>query len=408
MISPGSRVKNNKEKMRHTRFKIWTLELCAAASPNVSRALFSAVCGLILLLGFSVSSAQVKEEPKCVNCPPTPAPTIKPAPSPSRTTVTPPTRTTPVPMVRATPRPPTVHSRQSKRVYNEGVAPAEKSLATDTKVSIALCVSEGSVKINGWDRDEIRVFVDEGTEVGFLIRSKNRQSGKPNLIEILGYDPQKNKEPNLDKCLSGDTIEIDVPRNTTITNLQGTEADIAIDSINKVAKVKNIGGNISLNNIAQGIVAETSEGDVMVERSSGTMRLSNTNGNIIVFETDTNDVGDIFSARTNSGAITLQQIAHRQIETKSISGSIRYNGEFVSGGQYTFDTTNGSINLSIPVESSCTVNASYGGVFQSDIPLKDAVTTDTGRVKNLTGRLGTGDANMTLVTLSGAIRIRKK
>lgn len=404
MISPGSRERNNKEKMRHAKLKIWILELCAKAAPNVSRALFSSVCVVVLLLGFSVSFAQVKDEPKCVNCPPTPTPTVRPTPRPAA----PPTRTAPVPVIRPTPTRPTVISRQSRRVHNEGITPAEKSIATDAKVNISLCVSEGTVKINGWDRDEIRAFVDGGTEVGFLIRSKNRQSGKPNFVTILGYDPQKNKEPDLDKCLAGDVIEIDVPRGTTVTSLEGIEAVISIESVNKVTKVTNVGGNIFLNNIAQGVVAQTNEGDVTVERSSGTMRLVSRNGNIIVFDTETNDVGDIFSARTSSGAITLQQIAHRQIETKSISGSIRYNGEFVSGGQYTFDTTNGSINLSIPIESSCLVNASYGGVFQSDIPLKDAVTTATGQVKKLTGTLGTGDANVVLITHSGAIRIRKK
>lgn len=404
MISPEADAKNNKEKMRNAKLKILTLELCEKSAPIVSRAIFSIACAFVLMIGFSVSFSQVKDEPKCVSCPPTPTPTIKPTPRPA----TPPHRTTPIPMVRPTPRPPITHSRRSMRVHNEGIAPAERAIATDSKVNISLCVSEGTVKINGWDRDEIRAFVDGGSEVGFLIRSKNRQSGKANLVEILGYDPQKNREPNLDKCLAGEVIEIDVPRGTTITGLRGIEADISIESVNKVSKLINVGGNIFLNNIKNGVNAETREGDVNVEKSSGSMRLVSTNGNIIVFETETNDVGDIFSAKTNSGAITLQQVNHRQIETNSISGAIRYNGDFVGGGQYTFNTTNGSINLVIPVESSCMVSASYGGVFQSDIPLKDAVTTTTGSIKSLTGILGTGDANVILITHSGAIRIRKK
>jgi hypothetical protein len=289
-------------------------------------------------------------------------------------------------------------------VHNESDAPAEKSIATDAKVNISLCVSEGNVKISGWERNEIRAFVDGGSEVGFKVLQKKNQN--PVWVMVLGFDPQKTNQPGVDECLSGDVIELDVPRGAVI-NLKGRETEITVEDVNK-AKVENVGGDIRLNRIEQGIAAKTYEGSVTVENSGGSMSLISTTGNIVALDTQAEDIGDTFLAKTSSGVITLQQVAHRQIEAGSNSGSIKFTGDFTSGGQYTFGTTNGSISLTIPAESSCKIKASYGGIFQSDIPLKDVSNNVSTQIKNLTGIFGSGDARVNLTTFSGAIRIRKK
>jgi len=364
--------------MRLALLKIWTLELCSKTARHI-RLLALAALGLLICSG--AVFAQVKGEPKIY----TPAPpVVRPVPA-----MTPPART---------------RVRPARRSHNESEAPAEKSIVTDAKVNLRLCVSEGIVKINGWERNEIRAFVDGGSEVGFSVRQKNSQ-GKPNWVTVLGFDPEKNKEPGLDECLSGDVIELDVPRNATI-DLTGTETTITVKSVNKV-KVKNDGGNIFLNDISQAIDAQTYQGGIVVENSSGVMKLVSTNGNIVAFEAQPAEIGDTFLAKTSSGVITLQGVEHRQVEVSSNSGSIRFNGDFGSGGQYTFGTTNGSISLTLPAEASCKIRASYGGAFHSDLPLTEIEKTP-GSPATLTGILGKGDANLNLNTFGGTIRIRKQ
>lgn len=298
---------------------------------------------------------------------------------------------------------------KAKEVYkqaNNVEIPVEKFLLTDAKVNITIpCVSEGMVKINGWDRSEIRAYVSGGSNVGFSVRDKNKQSGKPNLVTILGTDPSADKGDEEDECLSGDEIELDVPRGATVS-LVGRGSDISIASVNKV-KVENDGGDISLSEIARGIYARTYQGVLMVEKSSGSMTLLNTNGNIVVFATESDDVGDVLTAKTSSGTITLQQVAQKQISASSNTGSIRFNGEFENGGQYSFGTTNGSINLLIPAESSCKIEAFYGGSFQSEIPLKIITKDINPQVQKINAIFGAGDSNLTLKTIGGAINIRK-
>jgi hypothetical protein len=366
--------------MRRTILKIWTLELCAQSSATLRQIRLSAFSILFLSFCGIVSYAQVPTEPKI----------YVPTPPPAK------------PMPRTAP-PTKVWEHKAKRIDNESETPAEKSISTDAKVSVKLCVSEGKVRINGWDRSEIRAFVSDGTEVGFKVLQK--KGSKPVWVEVLGFDPQKNTEPGLDRCLAGDEIEIDVPYGANI-DFTGQESEISIASVNK-AKVNNVGGNIAISNIAQGVSAKTYEGGVLVENSTGAMSLISTNGNIVAFDIQPGEVGDTFVAKTQSGAITLQAVSFQQLDAGSNSGSIRFNGELANGGNYSFGTTNGSITLLVPIETSCKINATYAGAFVYELPLKDIQKTP-GSPITLTALAGAGDANLNLRTLGGAIRIRKK
>jgi Putative adhesin len=294
--------------------------------------------------------------------------------------------------------------KHGKRIINTGEIPIEKSILVDPKVNLSLCVSEGNLKVNGWERNEIRVFVNDGSQAGFKVQQKGGQSGTPVWVMILGFDPSKNKEAGADECLSGEEIELDVPRGATV-NVKSNESQTTIDSVRKVT-VENVGGDIALANIAEGIRATTYQGDVTVEKSGGAMSLTTTTGNIVVFDVSPSEIGDIFKAKTNSGAIILKQTGHRQIEASSNSGAIRFTGELLSGGLYNFNAFNGSINLLLNPNLSCKIFASYNfGAFNSEIPY---VINSTPKGQNLNAQIGKGEATLNLTTYSGTIQIKKQ
>ena len=127
-----------------------------------------------------------------------------------------------------------------------------------------------------------------------------------------------------------------------------------------------------LNDILLGIDAKTYEGNVTVRDSSGAMSLETTTGNIVAFQSAARSSGDFFRARTIRGAITLQQIGYRDTEINSSSGTITYIGKILSGGQYYFGSSNSSITLAVPEDTSAKIIAVYGyGRFSSQLPLKD-------------------------------------
>jgi hypothetical protein len=348
-------------------------------------------------LSFQKASAQTTPTPM-----PTPKKVIIPTtPGPRTPSGVTPTVKPGTPLPRPLPTPP----RDAKRVVeNEAATPAEKSIATESKVNITVCVKEGNVTVNGWDRDEIRAYVADGSEVGFKTVQDNPRTKKPVWVYVLGFDPKKTKEIKPEECLSGSDIELDVPRNATV-NLESRESAIKIESVAKVS-VKTLSGGIYLNDIAGGIEATTYEGDLMVEKSGGQIILGNTAGNIIALDVAPREIGDIFKAKTNSGRITLKGVEHRQIETGTISGSTSFDGALLNGGQYGFSTQNGSIILAAPIESLCKINAWFGfGAFASEMPLENVLKKE----QSISAQMGTGEptCSLNLKTGSGAIRIRK-
>ncbi len=289
----------------------------------------------------------------------------------------------------------------------EASVTTEKSIAVNSDVNIKLCVSEGSLKVNGWERNEVRVFVRSGRIPGFKVLEKDEVSGKPNWLMVTNMAAEGSRPGPMSECLAGSEIELDVPMKTSI-NLTGRSTETVIDSIKKV-NVKTVEGDISLRNISDGISAATYQGDLLVEGSGGSIMLDATTGNILAFGVTPGQIGDLFKAKTGSGSISMQQVEHRQIESSTISGSVNFNGKFLSGGLYNFKTSNGSVKIQIPVKSSATIKAAYGfGSFTSEIPLKYIYENNTPAGKNFLAIIGSGDANVSLTTNTGSIAIKKQ
>jgi Putative adhesin len=322
-------------------------------------------------------------------------------PSPSQETPVQPPEKAPVPSRGPIGRPPAL----APTVNHDTT---ERSLKVDSNVNLGLCVTQGTVTINSWKRNELRVFVHDGSKFTFKELQKNEKTGDPVWVTVVAIGGRNKTAPPGD-CITGGDIDIDVPTNTTI-KFKGQETNTTIDSVRK-ANVWTAGGDISLRNISEGIMASTYEGDITVEESKGSISLESSTGNILVFEAGPSDIGDTFKAKTNGGMISLQKVEHRQIDVTSISGSVAYNGAILSGGSYAVTTSNGSIRMSIPQNSACTVSATYGyGRFETELPIKISTeNVQEGPVKTVVGTLGAGgDAILKLTSNNGSIAIKKQ
>ena len=294
---------------------------------------------------------------------------------------------------------------ESPGFFNGDRVTSEKSIIVDANVAIKLCVAEGDLRINGWRRNEVRVFVKDGRPFTLQPLEESAETGKVNWLRV--GNPAGGRSGSSSECMAGDRIEIDAPLGS-ILDLSGRAARTSVDSVKKV-KVKILEGVITLRNIPGGINAYTSQGDVIVENSGGAISLESTTGNIVAVEVTPGQVGDLLKAKTNGGSISLQRVEHRQIEASSISGSLLFDGKFLKGGIYNFRTSNGSIKLAIPAASSCMFNATYGfGSFDSEIPLKILTENITPSAKIVVAKIGTGDASVTLTTTRGSIGIKKQ
>lgn len=283
----------------------------------------------------------------------------------------------------------------------------ERSIAVAPNVNVTLCVIQGDLRINGWNRNEVRVFIKDGSRISFKVREKSTKDDKPIWISPIGYDPKK-VDKNFPDCIWGETIEIDVPMNSSV-EIKGQETGAIVDSIKSIW-IKNVGGDISIRNISNSTTALTYEGDVTVESCEGPVNLETTSGNITAFEVSAKEISDRFRAKTSSGTISLLGVGHRQTEATSISGSIFFTGDIRPGGLYGLGTSNGSIRMTVPAKSAFQLWATYGyGSFTNELPFKiDTETIQPGPIKKVSGKVNNGsDATVKLSTNNGSIAIKK-
>ena len=280
---------------------------------------------------------------------------------------------------------------------------SEKSMVVDGNVAVKLCVAHGDLRINGWQRNEVRVFVKEGRPFKMKPIEKSA-AGKVNWLWI-GNIVEGRPGPAAE-CLAGESIEIDAPVGMSL-DLSGREVRTSIDSVKKV-NVRIGAGAVTLRNITGGIRAQTGRGDMMVENSAGGISLIGYTGNLLISDVKSGQIGDLLEARTNTGAVTMQNVEHRQIQVSSTSGSIVFDGKFLSGGIYNFRTATGSIRVIIPGVSSCTLTATYGGGdFDAGIPYKVITENKTPQANIIVAKIGSGDATVNLTTTNGSIVIAK-
>ena len=307
-------------------------------------------------------------------------------------------------------------------VYRSRRDISEKSIRVHPKVYVSLCVSSGNVKVNGWDREEVRAFVDSGSKVSFKVRETKGEDETPVWIEVLGSEVAGRRfgAPSIIRtnfaegaegvvsgagCLSGKSIELDLPKNAGL-KIKGNTDETTIDSLRWV-DVNNTGGSIFVSRISNGVNAQTFRGNVTVKNSGGKMELGAINGDVIAYKTETNEIGDYLKAKTQGGSITLQAVEQRDVKVNSVSGGINFVGKLANFGRYSFDTGYGAINLVIPSETSCSVEAQYGGYLKSELPIKVTKKGQFDTVKSLIGQIGGGSCNLGFKTFNGSILIRK-
>lgn len=306
-------------------------------------------------------------------------------------------------------RPPAPRPPASVWTHSEVRDDSEKAIAVDRNVNVKFCVAEGALKVNGWDRDEVRIFVRKGRPLAVKVLERSSTTDKPNWVLLTSAVPAERQGGRISECLAADSVEIDVPVGASIS-MEARTAGATIDTVKNVS-VRVIEGSINIRNVKGGVKAETFQGDVMLETSGGQISLQTTTGNIIASDVDPGSIGDLMRAKTSSGTISLQRVSHRQIEANSISGSVDFNGTFLPGGIYNFKTTNGSILMTVPANSSCTIAAAYGfGSFNSALPLEILTEQISPGGKNVVatiGEIGDGSSTVNLTTSSGSIAIRK-
>lgn len=286
--------------------------------------------------------------------------------------------------------------------------PIEKAIAVSPKTNVSLCVGNGNLKVRGWARNEVRVYIEGGSKLGFRVMQSDDETKLPVWLMILGFEKKTKQTIELTECFYGENIEIEMPYGATL-DVKGTDGNWRIENINKV-RAQNVAGNVTLRNINRGIDASSQSGDVVAEDSAGQISLKSIAGEVRAVRVKPNEIGDSLRVGSHSGQVLLRDVKHLSVEGGSTGGEFLLFGTLAINGNYELNTVTGSVSLFLPADSSFQINAvsSFGGSIFTDFALKSVSDIKEGKTRRMNGTFGTGEANIKMTSFNGSLSIKKK
>jgi DUF4097 and DUF4098 domain-containing protein YvlB len=285
---------------------------------------------------------------------------------------------------------------------------AERSVATDPNVVVALTNTSGHITVRGWERNEVRVQTEDDKHIE--LRRSDSASPEKAATQIKVLFARAPNEEDIQECGENSDIQLDVPRGATVY-LKTESGDLEIEDVAE-AHVQTSSGDVALRHITKATEAKSANGDLSLEDSSGRVRLGSISGDVEARNVKAIEASDSLILRSTSGDISLDHVGQAKVEASTISGVVNLHGPLARGGSYDFKTTSGDVTLTIPENGSFTINAQVfeGGEIVTDFPLKIVTAPTNPKVPNLNrlvGTFGAGDATITLISITGTLRLRK-
>ena len=179
---------------------------------------------------------------------------------------------------------------------------------------------------------------------------------------------------------------------------RGGSADVVVTAPRKTALDIGTGnGAVEASGFEGTSTVKSANGGIALQDMNGGLEVSSTNGRISLGACE----GDL-SVRSTNGRITVEE-AKGSLNASTVNGAVSFSGELVRGSSNELNTVNGAVEVSVLGEVSLKVDAScVNGGVRSDLPGLEV--TDPKRRK-LEGTVGDGEAELSVHTVNGAIRI---
>jgi hypothetical protein len=216
-------------------------------------------------------------------------------------------------------------------------------------------------------------------------------------------------------------FEVKVPRYAEIELIEVYRSNVLVSGVETGIAVSGDRSEIKLKDVGAAEV-RTSSGPVEVDQAKGLIDVITTSGAIAV----KNAGGDV-RALSISGKIEIQ-CAHGRVDVSNTDASItltgingdvtamatnssvRLSGSIRADGRYHLKSMSGTVEMEIPANSPGFTAAlsSYRGGIGTDFPLKTNKPAPTSQTnQRLIGRYGNGQAQITLDSFDGAVKLGK-
>ena len=252
-----------------------------------------------------------------------------------------------------------------------GEKPSEKidrTMTVDPQAIVTLCVASGTLKVRGWDKNEIHVRSLDAAKIEF--RRIDKDTTKPAArVDVMVLDRTAAANPRLD-CQALASVEMDVPAGATV-QVQTRDGDITITGV-AGAYAGSQNGDIAIDHATKLVEAGSVGGSIFLKDSSGRVNLSSAGGVVEVVNVRAATDEDTFEVGTVSGDIQLSRVSNPKVTAKTVNGTVTMTGPLAKSGWYGFTNMAGDVVLAMPHDASFQLNAKVSDKHDivSDFALK--------------------------------------
>lgn len=228
-------------------------------------------------------------------------------------------------------------------------------MTVDPAAVVTLCVASGTLRVRGWDKNEIHVRSLDAAQIEFRRIDRVKDTTRPaTRIDVMVLDKVTGANPKLD-CQALASVEMDVPVGATV-QVQTRDGDIAIAGV-AAAYAGSQNGDIQIERVTKLIEAGSLGGSIFLKDSSGRVSLSSASGVLEVVNVRPASDEDTFEVGTVSGDIQLSRVSNPKVTAKTVNGTLMMSGPLAKSGSYGFTNMTGDVVLTMPHDASFQLNA---------------------------------------------------
>lgn len=191
--------------------------------------------------------------------------------------------------------------------------------------------------------------------------------------------------------------EVTVPHGWDV-RLTGHRTGIVVESTRGTVWASSNRGDMIVRDVAAATL-QSVNGEIRLTRARGDVRAEAVNDAINV-----SDVQGNVDVSTVNGSVILGSIDGMRVRGSTVNGRVQFSGAIRRGGDYSFDTHNGDVTLTVAPDIGADVTvATHGGNIEADFPVQ--VRGDISRRGVLEFTIGGGGARLHARSFNGAIRL---
>jgi DUF4097 and DUF4098 domain-containing protein YvlB len=272
--------------------------------------------------------------------------------------------------------------------------PINQRATADPSGAVEISNVAGTVRVTGWDRNEVEVTgeLGEGTErlefavVDKVTRVKVILPGRANNVDDTDLVVRVPAASRL--AVTTVSADIEVQDVTGAQRLQTVSADIRTEAAAEDVECKSVSGDVAVNGSGKKalVTITTVSGDAMALKVAGEVNANTVSGNLTLGLGETSRS----RLRSTSGDLTMAAVlaADGRLDVESISGDVRLE-------------LHGPVNAEFDVTS-------FNGEIRNCFGPKAVSTSEYAPGKELQFREGQGTGRVRIKTLNGDISVCRK